>query len=233
MPPLRPSAQSRFPWQRVDAWIDAVYAIAATLLVLELRPPDAGEGHLAEALLHQWPLYLIYTLGFVQIAGGWSVLRRLSAWSEHLDHYALALAFTAQLGYVLTPFTMAVLADAVHDRSDFIAAVRLLAIVMSISMGAFAACFLYLRRGGFFRADLDPGLFNTAYTLSMTVAVWPLLTLALTFVIGPWALAVMVLHLLSLLIPLDAMSTEQYAEAADAAPSWPAGLTPADVRSRA
>ena len=123
---MRPSNQSRFPWARVDAWIDAVYAIAATLLVLELHPPHADEGQLGQALLDQWPLYLIYTMGFIQIAGGWSVLRRLSAWTGHLDHYALSLAFAAQLGYVLTPFTMAVLADSVHDRADFTALARLM-----------------------------------------------------------------------------------------------------------
>ena len=214
---MRPSNQSRFPWARVDAWIDAVYAIAATLLVLELRPPHADEGQLGQALLDQWPLYLIYTLGFIQIAGGWSVLRRLSAWTGHLDHYTLSLAFAAQLGYVLTPFTMAVLADSVHDRADFTAAVRLLAIVMSFSMLAFAGCFLYLDKGGFFRTDLDPGLFRIAYAMSMSVAFWPLLTLALTFVIGPWALGVMVMHLLAIMIPLDALSTEQYAQAPEQA----------------
>lgn len=66
---------------RVDASVDAVYAIAATLLVLELQPPHATEGHLARALLDQWPVYFIYFLGFMQIVGGWCVLRRVSVWS--------------------------------------------------------------------------------------------------------------------------------------------------------
>jgi len=89
IPPLRPSQQARFGWSRVDAFLDAVYAIAATLLVLELRPPKAEAGDLAAALIDQWPTYLVYTLGFIQIVGGWGVLRRISAWSRGLDHYAM------------------------------------------------------------------------------------------------------------------------------------------------
>jgi hypothetical protein len=88
---------------------------------------------------------------------------------------------------------------------------------MSFSMIAFAGCFLYLDKGGFFRTDPDPGLFRTAYATAMSVAFWPLLTLTLTFVIGPWALGVMGMHLLAIMIPLDALSTEQYAQAAEPA----------------
>src|SRR4051794_6847696 len=91
IPPLRPSAQARFGWGRVDAFLDAVYAIAATLIVLELRPPEAEEGHLASALVDQWPIYLVYALGFVQMVAGWGVMRWISAWSRGLDHYSMLL----------------------------------------------------------------------------------------------------------------------------------------------
>ena len=80
LPSLRPAQQAHFGRARVDALIDAVYAIAATLLVLELRPPEAKNGHLAAALIDQWPTYLVYALGFLQIVGGWAVMRRVSAW---------------------------------------------------------------------------------------------------------------------------------------------------------
>ena len=79
LPPLRPSEQPTFSWSRVEPFIDGLYAIAATLLVLELRPPEIERGHLGHALLDQWPIYLVYALGFIQMIGGWAASRRSTA----------------------------------------------------------------------------------------------------------------------------------------------------------
>ena len=206
LPSLRPSEQARFGWGRVDAFIDAVYAIAATLMVLELRPPKAEHGHLAAALVDQWPIYLVYALGFIQIVAGWGVLRRLSAWSRGLDHYSMLLVMLTMLTYSLQPFTLAVLSDAVHDREDFIAGIRLLAIALLVSMLAFGGLMLYLRRFDLYRTDvLDPARFELAYLLGTTAWFWPLLALGLSFVIGPYALAPMFVFMTISLIPIDAL----------------------------
>jgi uncharacterized membrane protein len=215
LPSLRPSDQARFGWGRVDAFVDAVYAIAATLLVLELRPPEAEAGHLAAALLDQWPTYLVYTLGFIQIVGGWGVLRRVSAWSRGLDHYAMLLVMVAMLTYSLQPFTFAVLADAVDDRDDFVAGIRLLGTVLAISMVAFSSMMVYLRRRGLFRTEaLDPRLLELAYRLAVTVWVWPVLAIALTFVVGPWALVAIGMFTLITLVPIEALPAGMDEEAA-------------------
>src|SRR5215831_16686494 len=60
---------------RLEAFSDGVFAIAATLLVLELRvpTPDAlpeGES-LRQALLHEWPSYLAFGTSFVTIFIMW------------------------------------------------------------------------------------------------------------------------------------------------------------------
>ena len=217
IPPLRSSEQARFGWGRVDAFIDAVYAIAATLMVLELRPPEAEDGHLASALVDQWPTYLVYALGFIQIVAGWGVLRRISAWSRGLDHYSMLLVMVTMLTYSLQPFTLAVLSDAVDDRDDFVAGIRLLAIVLTISMVAFSSLMVYLRRRDLFRTDvLDPRLFELAYRLGTTVWVWPLLALVLSFVIGPFALAPIIIFMIVSLMPIEALPAglDETAEAA-------------------
>ena len=56
---------------RVEAFSDGVFAIAITLLVLEIRPPEHGEQSLAHGLLDLWPSYLAYTLSFVTIGIMW------------------------------------------------------------------------------------------------------------------------------------------------------------------
>ena len=44
---------------RLEAFSDGVFAIAITLLVIEIRPPEVHEGEqLARALLALWPSYV-------------------------------------------------------------------------------------------------------------------------------------------------------------------------------
>jgi uncharacterized membrane protein len=210
LPSLRPVDQPRYPWARMDAWVDAIYAIAATLLVIELQPPDVANGGLVQALLDQWPQYLTYALGFLYIAGGWSVTRRLSSACWAMDHYAMIFAFLAQFSYILTPFTMAVLGQSTSDHDDFLAAVRLFLIVTVFGAGTYTVLFLYLERSGLFRHDLDPDAFRLVRAVSLPAALWPAAALALTWVIGPWAIALTVVNVISIFLPLDPMTTETY-----------------------
>jgi len=110
------------------------------------------------------------------------------------------------LTYSLQPFTFAVLSDAVDDRDDFVAGIRLLAIVLTISMIAFSSMMVYLRRRGLFRTDvLDPRRFEIAYLLGTTVWVWPILALPLSFVIGPFALVPIIIFMIVSLLPIEAL----------------------------
>ena len=54
---------------RLEAFSDGVFAIAITLLVLELKVPD---GDLWQGLLHEWPALLSFTLSFVTILIMWT-----------------------------------------------------------------------------------------------------------------------------------------------------------------
>jgi Endosomal/lysosomal potassium channel TMEM175 len=51
------------PITRLEAFSDAVFAIAITLLVLELHVP-AGNEALVKGLEHEWPRYLGYVVSF-------------------------------------------------------------------------------------------------------------------------------------------------------------------------
>src|SRR3954462_2816330 len=57
---------------RCEAFSDGIFAIAATLLVLELRLPHAGvEGSLWDELVALWPSYLAFALSFFVILVTW------------------------------------------------------------------------------------------------------------------------------------------------------------------
>jgi uncharacterized membrane protein len=59
------------PLGRLEAFSDGVFAIAITLLVLELGvASDAGE-HLLRSILHEWPSLLAYITSFLTIGVVW------------------------------------------------------------------------------------------------------------------------------------------------------------------
>lgn len=55
---------------RLNALTDGVFAIAVTLLVLDL-PRPAGATHLTHDLLHHWPSYAAYLISFATIGIVW------------------------------------------------------------------------------------------------------------------------------------------------------------------
>jgi len=50
---------------RLETFSDGIFAIAATLLILDVRPEGAGS--LTTQLLHAWPSYLGYAISFLTI----------------------------------------------------------------------------------------------------------------------------------------------------------------------
>ncbi len=57
---------------RLEAFSDGVIAIAATLLVLNLKVPPAGGRSLGHALAEQWPSYAAYATSFMTIGIIWT-----------------------------------------------------------------------------------------------------------------------------------------------------------------
>jgi uncharacterized membrane protein len=55
----------------METFTDGVFAIAATLLVLELSVDSAHTHDLGSALLHLWPSYLAYVTSFITIGIIW------------------------------------------------------------------------------------------------------------------------------------------------------------------
>jgi uncharacterized membrane protein len=61
----------RWETNRVEAFSDGVFAIAITLLVLEIHVQAADFDHLLRALLDQWPAYLAYVTSFLTVGSVW------------------------------------------------------------------------------------------------------------------------------------------------------------------
>jgi uncharacterized membrane protein len=59
------------PTTRLETLSDGVFAIAATLLVLDLAVPTNAEANLLRAVADQWPSYLAYIVSFATIGVVW------------------------------------------------------------------------------------------------------------------------------------------------------------------
>lgn len=202
--PLVPSAHPPHSFDRLDALVDAVIAIAATLLVLDLRLPGGiAEGHLGAALLHLWPKYLAYAFGFLQIASAWLALRRVSATHTGIDHFGTLVVLVLLATTTLVPFTTGVLADVLHDSADLGAATRLAGTVVLATSVLFGLLVAYLDRRGFVRPDLDQDKLAALRRALPLLVVLPLLAVLVSY-LSAWAGLTMIAVMLVLCLwPLD------------------------------
>jgi TMEM175 potassium channel family protein len=103
---------------RTEAFSDGVFAIAATLLVLELKVPQVEPGELADALLGNWPSYATYVVSFLVIGIIWvnhhAVMERISK----VDRPLLFLNLVFLMAIALIPFPTALLADYLQASHD-------------------------------------------------------------------------------------------------------------------
>jgi len=96
---------------RLEGFSDAVFAIAITLLVLDLKVPPPGEpGLLGKLLLDHWRQYLAFLTSFGTIGIGWMYHHELFTLIDRVDRRLLALNMLLLLTVVVVPFPTAVLA---------------------------------------------------------------------------------------------------------------------------
>jgi TMEM175 potassium channel family protein len=95
---------------RIETFSDAVFAIAITLLILDVKIPARHE-HLAAALLEQWPSYLAFFLSFAYIGIMWINHHRIFTCIQHANDVLLLLNLFVLLGVTIVPFPTAVLAE--------------------------------------------------------------------------------------------------------------------------
>ena len=96
---------------RLEAFSDGVLAIAITLLVIELRPPQLQAGErLAQALWQQWPSYVAYLVSFATIGVIWLNHHWILEQVVQVDGPLLVLNLNMLLWAALLPFPTAVLA---------------------------------------------------------------------------------------------------------------------------
>jgi uncharacterized membrane protein len=132
---------------RLEAFSDGVFAVAITLLVLDLRVPLPDEpGTLGHKLLALWPHYAAYVVSFITIGIIWinhhAMIRRLRV----VDHTIMILNLLLLMSVVALPFATNILAEYLHRSAGQKLAAAVYSgayLVMSIAFGTLNRHILY------------------------------------------------------------------------------------------
>ncbi len=99
---------------RVEAFSDGVFAIAMTLLVLDLKVPksaELGSKSLLETLCLQWPMLLAYLASFVMILVMWVNHHKMFSHIRHANYPFLFLNGLLLLFVTSVPFPTALVSE--------------------------------------------------------------------------------------------------------------------------
>jgi uncharacterized membrane protein len=223
-----PSGGTERSTQRIEAFSDGVFAIAITLLILDLRIP-AREGSdaasLLNAILGLWPSYFAYVLSFTMIGIYWANHHYLFKLFARTDHGLNLLNLLLLMFIAFLPFPTHVLGTHWPDEASRPVAVTFYAVGLLLPAVAWLLIWLYAchdRR--LVRHQLDQG-FLRKLTLQFigSVAIYAL-AVAVSVIDHAWGMAMCTgLTLIYLLPP----RTPVYRHDGEA----PAHVAPAPARS--
>jgi uncharacterized membrane protein len=125
---------------------DGVFAIAATLLVLQIRPPEDTR-HLLKSLGALWPSYAAYTGTFLLIGQMWANHRLMFDHIRALDRLSLLFNTLLLMQIAFLPFASAVLANALRSGHGQRTAVVFYGLSYEVAAILFNVIWEYARHG--------------------------------------------------------------------------------------
>jgi uncharacterized membrane protein len=129
---------------RIEAFSDAVFAIAITLLIIEIGVPHAeGAESLSDKLLHLWPSYFGYTISFLVIGTVWANHHNRFRLIARSDHVLLFLNIVFLMCVAFIPFPTALLAEYIRDEAYRTTAVAVYTGTLAVTAVFFTVLWLY------------------------------------------------------------------------------------------
>ncbi|MDX6380766.1 MAG: potassium channel family protein [Rubrobacteraceae bacterium] len=190
---------------RIEAFSDGVFAIAITLLVIEIGVPHLDNGPegttLFGALIGQWPSYLGYVISFLQIGVVWANHHNRFTYIVRSDHIFLFLNILFLMCVAFIPFPTALLAEYIESEERTIAVA-----VYTGTLAVTAVCFTllwYYAANGYrlVNRSLDPATLRAMTQRYIAGMVLYIVTFALTFVNSVLSLALVVSLALLFVLP--------------------------------
>ena len=190
---------------RLEAFSDGVFAIAITLLILEIKVPHLPHNQpdarmqLIQALLHLWPSAVAYVLSFGTILIMWINHHGLFKHAHHADNRLFFANGFLLLAVTFLPFPTAVLAEYLDQRAANVAATFYCAtfVLVSVAYNLLLWSVVVNRRHGAPGSETTIARVRKAYRLglaayivaTLVAMVWPYVGVAICFSLWPlWAM---------------------------------------------
>lgn len=184
------------PSERLELFSDAVFAIAMTLLVLDIRLPEVERSDVGGALADLQPEFFAYALSFVVIASTWMAHHRRFQIIDRVDARLIQLNLALLFVVAFVPFPTSVMsqwgstAPAVVLYASTVGAMGVLHLVT----------WVYVCRAGLVTTPIDRG----AYRYGVRASIIDPAVFAMSIIIALLGWPTVALYSWLLLIPVGA-----------------------------
>jgi TMEM175 potassium channel family protein len=206
-PDAAPEPTGRSPTRnkgRLEALSDGVFAVAITLLALDLAVPATlhSQQHLLDAIGDEWPAYLGYVVSFATIGAIWLGHNAITDYLERADVTLLRLNLLVLLFVSFLPFPTRLLAEYVSKDTAERVAATVYGLTLLASSGVLSLLWRYSLHAGLVRPDAsDDEITVLTKRLSPSLVVYGLLII-IGFFVPVAAVIGYLLVALYLLIPV-------------------------------
>ena len=144
--------------RRLEAFADGVFAIAATLLILNVDAQvGEGSGAIGHRLLAIWPSYIAYAVSFVTIGIIWSNHHTVMGQLGRVNRVFLLQNVFLLMCVAFLPFPTRLVAEHLRDRHDLQPAALAYGATMTVMAVCYIALWIYAAGGRrLLREDSDP-----------------------------------------------------------------------------
>ena len=201
---------------RIEAFSDGVFAIAITLLVIEIGVPhlenEPDGTSLFGALIGQWPSYLAYLVSFLQIGVIWANHHNRFTYIVRSDHVFLFLNILFLMCVAFIPFPTALLAEYIQSE-ERTTAVAVYTGTLATTAVFFTLLWGYAAKGcRLVNRDLHPATLRAMTWRYVVGMVLYLAAFALTFLNAVLSLVLVIGLALIFVLPEPGSQPEESAE---------------------
>jgi uncharacterized membrane protein len=154
-PAARPKRRGLRSTGRMEAFSDGVFAIAITLLVLDVAVPAGAGAHLVRSLADLWPSYLAYVVSFSTIGAIWLGHNAITDYLERADAGFLRLNLLLLMVVAFLPFPTRLFADFISEAQPERIAANVYGISLLVASALLLLLWRYAVRMRLVRPDAD------------------------------------------------------------------------------